>query len=810
MRKIKDIVSAICLFFLFLNPAFAQSTAAILPEGKTQFLDNNGNPLSSGKVDFYIPSTTTRKTTWQDAAKTIANANPVVLDAGGRAIIYGDGTYRQVVKTSTNTTIYDVVTASAGTGGGTTGTGDGDLVGTIKPWAGLIAPNQYVFAYGQEISRSTYAAFFTASTLNQIITCTSGSPVLTNLSDTTQIPNGAVIEATCIAAGSIVINKTSNTVTMNSNASLSTSTTSKFFLYGNGNGSTTFNVPDLRGRFISGRDNMGGTAANRLIGATTGSSGGNQTATITTPNLPPYSPGGGIAGILTVGNGGVVVTDPGHIHTLSTAASNVVNGAGVGGSANLTGGGGALNQGAITVNTATTGISVAVNLAIASAFTGTPQGGTSTPISIVPPALTLNYIIKITPDSNNADASGVTSLGGMVGDIACGAGILCTGNIISVTAATLPTGGSTSQCLLKSSATNFNAFWYDCGSYVKPFGALCDGVTNDYPAILAALTAASTGSKIVIFPPGTCRAFTTLTMPSAMTIKGSGRAATLISSSASIGINGNGFATQLYDFAITTNNAGTAIKLSGNYNVVNNISTSTNLVGLDCSDCGATWIQNSEFQTSSNAALQIEAPINPDGGDNWVQNNYISNAAIPGTGIGVSQTSGGGWKYFGNKFLLFQRGIWLSANFGSHASSALQIQHNSIEGCALECIVISNTNANADVLFNTIISNNQGGSNGAEFIKIFPKNVSTPWLSIISINGNIIRNNTTTNCITVDGVVTGLSILDNNCGNTGTGTTGITVGANSNNGFIALNIITNYTTKVTNAGTNVTATSNGP
>src|SRR5882672_3320994 len=121
--------------YLFICGQVIAQTAAILPEGKTQFLDNNGNPLSSGKVDFYIPSTTTRKTTWQDAAKTIANANPVVLDAGGRAIIYGDGSYRQVVKNSANTTIYDAVTASSGTGSETTGTGDGDLVGTVKPWA---------------------------------------------------------------------------------------------------------------------------------------------------------------------------------------------------------------------------------------------------------------------------------------------------------------------------------------------------------------------------------------------------------------------------------------------------------------------------------------------------------------------------------------------------------------------------------------------------------------------------------------------------------------------------------------------------
>jgi len=37
--------------------------------------------------------------------------------------------------------------------------------------------------------------------------------------------------------------------------------------YGAGNGSTTFNIPDLRGRVAAGRDNMGGTAANNLTEA---------------------------------------------------------------------------------------------------------------------------------------------------------------------------------------------------------------------------------------------------------------------------------------------------------------------------------------------------------------------------------------------------------------------------------------------------------------------------------------------------------------------------------------------------------------
>ena len=43
--------------------------------------------------------------------------------------------------------------------------------------------------------------------------------------------------------------------------------------YGAGDGSTTFNLPDLRGRVVAGEDDMGGTAANRLTNAVSGVAG---------------------------------------------------------------------------------------------------------------------------------------------------------------------------------------------------------------------------------------------------------------------------------------------------------------------------------------------------------------------------------------------------------------------------------------------------------------------------------------------------------------------------------------------------------
>jgi microcystin-dependent protein len=134
--------------------------------------------------------------------------------------------------------------------------------------------------------------------------------------------------------------------------------------FGVGDGSTTFNLPDLRGRVPAGKDDMGGSAANRItnagsgiVGTTLGASSTAQTVTLGTANLPPYTPAGSIA----------------VSYTSSIAITNGVA---------------AVSGGALSAAiTATTGITAS--------FTGTAQGGTSTPFSNVQPTLITNYIIRV-------------------------------------------------------------------------------------------------------------------------------------------------------------------------------------------------------------------------------------------------------------------------------------------------------------------------------------------------------------------------------------------------------------------------------
>ena len=75
-----------------------------------QFFDNNGAPLSGGKMYTYVAGTTTPQATYTSAAGSTAHSNPIILDSGGRVpggeIWLTDGLqYKFVLKTSTDVLI---------------------------------------------------------------------------------------------------------------------------------------------------------------------------------------------------------------------------------------------------------------------------------------------------------------------------------------------------------------------------------------------------------------------------------------------------------------------------------------------------------------------------------------------------------------------------------------------------------------------------------------------------------------------------------------------------------------------------------
>lgn len=144
--------------------------------------------------------------------------------------------------------------------------------------------------------------------------------------------------------------------------------------YGAGDGTNTFNLPDVRGRVTAGKDDMGGGAASRLTSsyfgasaAALGATGGAESKALVTANLPPYTPAGTISQVTPqVGF---------NISSFQGGGTNAV--------INITANGSGVNGTLINL------------LSITPAFTGTPQGGTSAPVAIAQPTIIANKILRI-------------------------------------------------------------------------------------------------------------------------------------------------------------------------------------------------------------------------------------------------------------------------------------------------------------------------------------------------------------------------------------------------------------------------------
>ena len=158
--------------------------------------------------------------------------------------------------------------------------------GMILPFAGSSAPTGWLLSYGQAVSRTTYASLFTA------------------------------------------IGTT----------------------YGSGDGSSTFNLPDLRGRVVAGQDDMGGVSADNLTnvagdglnGDTLGATGGSENHVLTTTQLASHTHGAGSFVANTtrrVGGGG----SGSHVD-MTDAASNVAQTFSVSGTSGSAGSGAAHNN----------------------------------------------------------------------------------------------------------------------------------------------------------------------------------------------------------------------------------------------------------------------------------------------------------------------------------------------------------------------------------------------------------------------------------------------------------------------------------
>ena len=119
--------------------------AVLMPEGKQSFQNSAGAPLVGGKLYTYDAGTNTPRTTYSDAAGTVSNTNPVILDARGEAAVFWSGSYKLVLKDASDITIWTVDNVTDGVSGLlsslSSSTGD-SLLGSIASEAGAVATTQ--------------------------------------------------------------------------------------------------------------------------------------------------------------------------------------------------------------------------------------------------------------------------------------------------------------------------------------------------------------------------------------------------------------------------------------------------------------------------------------------------------------------------------------------------------------------------------------------------------------------------------------------------------------------------------------------
>lgn len=258
----------------------------------------NGPAGAIVQIETILGSGTTLKGSTANLATRLA----VGLDSGG------------LLKLSTDSSVTGPLSvAKGGTGGTVAGTVGLVQPGTISPYAMRVAPTGYLLCDGTAVSRTTYSALFAVLHLSATITITIASPgvvtwtshVLENGDPVVFTTTGAL--PTGITAGTTyyVVNKAANTfqiaasvgaTAINTTGTQSGTHTGIHAPYGRGDTSTTFNVPDFRGRVLVALDNLGGSAASRITSSSTngvnstslGGSGGAQTHTLSIAEMPAH------------------------------------------------------------------------------------------------------------------------------------------------------------------------------------------------------------------------------------------------------------------------------------------------------------------------------------------------------------------------------------------------------------------------------------------------------------------------------------------------------------------------------------------
>lgn len=221
------------------------------PFFNTQFVDNDG-ALAAGHLLYTFESgTSTEKDSYTDQAGTVENANPIVLDAAGRCTLWlGSGEYAFELRTPADALVkrWDDVS-------GVPVAGSSDYV----PIAGGVTMTGLF-----ELSGDAQAAL-QPTTLQQVQSLIAAA-ISAVQSGIAEEPIGTItlwLKSTAPSADYLELNG-NNVLRADYPALFSLWGTT----FGNGDGSTTFGLPDVRGYAVRAWDHGRGIDSGRAIGDT--------------------------------------------------------------------------------------------------------------------------------------------------------------------------------------------------------------------------------------------------------------------------------------------------------------------------------------------------------------------------------------------------------------------------------------------------------------------------------------------------------------------------------------------------------------
>jgi len=307
---------------------------------KVQFFDAEGAFLAGGKLYFYEPSSVTLTNTYPTLADADAltnpNANPIILDSRGEAVVVTADSVKMSLFDSNDVLIYTVdnVGEASGTGNNAVFYVEEEATTsyfTITSGASGNAPSIAITSSsankGMKVeTKGTGTLELSGGSSGEVVFGNTSTGAIAFNSDTTFHSNlsvsgtflsnnatlsgtlsGTTLSAGAMAAGSLSAQGSvkvllSGYIIMFAGASvpsgwveltgqaISRTTYDALFAqigttYGAGDGSTTFTLPDMRRRVAVGR---GGTGTFTL-GNTAGNVGGTETITLATSELPAHT-----------------------------------------------------------------------------------------------------------------------------------------------------------------------------------------------------------------------------------------------------------------------------------------------------------------------------------------------------------------------------------------------------------------------------------------------------------------------------------------------------------------------------------------